>query len=333
MTPVYFPFTYIGASAWRAITAAFEQIIVYQPCSQEIPGDLLAKVDSGNLLLRIPVRTEEPRLTALLRDYRIWAVQHQSGGSLEAIWRHAAAAGGIPLYENSAPTRIKSETQRLTSRPSPAPDPVFSARLFLSLAQELDVQSEAAADGLGRVDELERELLDSLRGGPLEAGQGPLRPEGIPAGGSADYMAAERLRAWTQLLLADARPEKFYLTSSRAAWQGCLDIGVDAYLLADALVLPGKGAAAGETLQWRRRTQELLQAAAESPRGDGRRPATDALPAVGAASQPLLTAAVVPAVAPTELFGAILAQRPLPAGKSPQPAGAPYTIIGLLDLG
>jgi hypothetical protein len=221
MIPIYFPFTYIPTAALTIFQNLFKSVTVYQPSSLNIPGILLGGKKSDFIDLRIPLKMEESKLDAVLKDFRSWAKIHrESQMDFLKVQRDK-----IPFYEEFSASQIKADIKK--SGAVTAPDLLFNARLFLQTAQEFDRYHDELNQELVSLDKAEQDLHENLKGEKLAHSEE--YSTGNKAGNNypPDYMILERLRAWTHLFLCDridTDPENLlFITTGRAA----LDILVD----------------------------------------------------------------------------------------------------------
>ena len=138
MKPIYFPFTHISPKIFKALSACFRQTVVYQPSSRKVPEKMQAWRKSGGLDIRIPVEGNEKEIDEILKDYWAWVNLHQ--GSEIAFLK--TQADKIPLFDETSTRQIMADIKNKGGRQNRSqekPDPLFEARLFLHVAQELDL--------------------------------------------------------------------------------------------------------------------------------------------------------------------------------------------------
>jgi hypothetical protein len=199
MTPIYFPFTWADASTIQAITAVFPRIAMYLPLACRTPSWLHPFEQAGNLERRVPVSEDSRKLEMLVADYRSWARLHQ-GSDLSFLKARQPAA---PFIDGLS-SRIQSDIlQYQDASTEPAPDPVFSARLFLEIAAAYDAQQAELNGDLAKIQHLEKRFMAALGDDaeteePVPIGNQPLFQEA-----PGDFMLAERLQAWSLLFLQD----------------------------------------------------------------------------------------------------------------------------------
>jgi len=225
MKPIYFPFTYISKPVAEAIYACFGKTIIYQPSSKNIHEEIHKLDGRGVLDIRMsgkPEIKDEERLSAILKEYNAWANLHQGSRGIQLDF-FKAGRNKIPFFDDSSTSQIKAD---ITGK-NPAqkePDPVFNARIFLSIAQEFDMQSEKIFQDMVSFETARMDLIKSLK---REDETSPLVPGYKDEFKSVnladyDYMIQERIEAWALLMYYDLiqyREEMsgLFVTSSRQA--------------------------------------------------------------------------------------------------------------------
>ncbi|MDO9265091.1 MAG: hypothetical protein Q7U02_14070, partial [Desulfosalsimonadaceae bacterium] len=208
MKPVYFPFTYIPEPIARQISRLFGRTIVYLPMPAGFPKAMRQLETDGCIDLRVPYPEDGDRLVQSCREFKTWGGQHYGDG---ASLKKAFSEG---FYNQSFTAQIRSDILKFDKAVDVSPDPAFSARLFLLMAQELDAQQHDIDLELALSMAAERELFARLNG-----------RESMPdlpgeQAKNADYgtvMTAARLSAWSHLFYKDAPESCFLVTNSRAS--------------------------------------------------------------------------------------------------------------------
>lgn len=189
-----------------------------QPSGFNISGDMEKWVESGLLEMRLPARDDDDRLEAMLADYRVWANLHQRGqrAYLNPLMDE------VPFFNATSVSQIvKTIKENLQDRVfRNCPDLLFSAKVFLLIAQEFDRQQWEVNQGVKSVEKKEHDLMKNLKG---ENGDGDVRPLSdatLWADNAMSYMVEERLRAWACLFfnnisLDDQEITALFITSSR----------------------------------------------------------------------------------------------------------------------
>jgi hypothetical protein len=221
MKPLYFPFTYVAEPLADALGACFRQFAVYRPSEKPLPPHMLKWVQRGILEVRVPVRHDSQVIEGVMRDYRAWAELHHRGSGMRSLFLNYLE-DAVPFHSDTSPSRIISEIKGGSRNPNQAtaPDPILQAVVFLEFAQEFDRQAEEISRGMNAADMTTRELILNLLGEGTDAE--PLSGEcRLPD--SIEYMALERLRAWTQLLGGDRKAPELLITSSPSLLDRMLD--------------------------------------------------------------------------------------------------------------
>lgn len=220
MKPLLFPFTVVTPALARTLHQGFgAPALLVAPSPHHLPETTDAASAEGLVEVRFPAGEEE-RLETVLAAYREWARLHPSDGLL----RLAATLESVPFYDESKPSRIRSEI--LGGRPSPPPtasDRLTAARVFLILAQEADRDALDVQEGLRRVEDQQRSLVENLLGpGGLDedSAAGDVPSDG---GDGAMVQIPQRMRAWSRLALEIGEPPPLWVTTSRSAFDQALD--------------------------------------------------------------------------------------------------------------
>ena len=232
MKPIYFPFTYISRQTMAAIRACLGSFVVYQPSERDVPEAMRPWAANDLIELRVPAPDDGDRLASALKEYSRWARLHQGkyGIDLGYLSRHRDR---LPFFDDTASSQIRADLKgRLKDEFVPAekaPDRLerlFEAKIYLSIAQQLDLQSDSVQKDLQRVDEMEAALMRKLKGDDDVAGGG--RVESADRERRQEYMLSERLEAWTRLLANDTAHAEtgdsgLFVTGSRAALEQAVD--------------------------------------------------------------------------------------------------------------
>lgn len=219
MTPIFFPFTDMSKSTAADLPAVFKQAILYRPSDGPLPEFLRQQAESGFLDIRIPIKGDEDQINQAAMDYRTWAERH-SGGPLVFF---KSQQGYIPFFEESSLSRIRSDIRQWAKAESEpvkeAKDPVFAARLFLSVAQAYDREQWEVDAGFAGLRDLEDSLLKSIHGESEAAGSSLTAPvQDLGA-----LMTDLRLWAWSRLWAADPEASNLLITDSREVFEATMD--------------------------------------------------------------------------------------------------------------
>jgi len=222
MKPVYFPFTYIPKSVGKALSACFRQTAVYQISGTKIPEDMQELSQDGILDIRIPVEVNGEFLDKILKDYRAWVNIHQ--GTETAFL--AAMANKIPFFDESASSQIRADIKK-TGKQIPAeekPDPLFSAKLFLHMAQEFDLQKKGLDQDLMDIDAMEDDFMKNLKWEDDDDHARAVARRQWDKDDPGHFMTTERINAWVSIMLQDSQASGLFITTSRAVLEHLIDI-------------------------------------------------------------------------------------------------------------
>ena len=266
MTPIFFPFTYMPEPTAAALSAVFRRVGLYRPSETPLPETVQRHADAGFLEIRTPVGGDEDGLRRAAADYRAWAERHS--GSPLAFFK--SQQGQIPFFEESSLSRIRSDIKRGAGERTDdaSADPVFGARLFLSVAQDFDREQWEVNRGFADLRDLEASLLKSIHG-EQEAG-GPSAT--APVEDLGRHMTDRRLWAWSCLWAGDPAADALLVTDSREIFDVCLEPLFDSPALERFDIdWPVETAA-------RKRRDDLLQFLEDLSAGKTDPPAAPALP-------------------------------------------------------
>ena len=223
MKPIFCPSTYVSDSVANALTACFGQFIVYQPLAGETPQQMRPWVEKGILDIRTPVAGDAKELKAVVKNYLRWADLHFYDSGLKppflSHWKDA-----IPFFDATSSSQVVADIkEQVHGKPaSGAPEPLLAARVFLYFAQEFDRQNEEVTQDLKRHHQQEAELLRQLKMEEDTSTTEFQKKEVQITNDSADYMALDRLEAWTQILLTDSVISGIFITHIPAILQELL---------------------------------------------------------------------------------------------------------------
>ena len=216
MTPVFFPFTSISPAAARVLAVCFDRVSVLAPGLGLVHDSLSAAVAAGWAEARIPVAADEDRLVAVVAQFREWAELH--GEADLGRWKRSELEASRQ-EESSAEFLRAAIRRRIEGRTdADAADPLFQARVFLTVAQRFDGHQGEMDAELAATLELETLLAAGLHGDPAAADRIlPTAPADLGA-----RMTAARLAAWGRLF--EAAPVSVPLvTDSSAVWEAVID--------------------------------------------------------------------------------------------------------------
>ena len=324
MIPTCFPMTFLPTPFIRSLAACFGQTVVYQPSPLHVPPSVQAGADEGTLAIRIPAVGEAQKLDAVLRGYHRWAETHT--GADKAFLK----AGGVdvPFYDEFSVNRIRTDLRRtLAGEPSgEGPDPTFSARVFLCMAQAFDRQGWEVESDLTSYESMERELMHHLRGGEADAeisgfsgsSKRLLRDPGV-------HMTGDRLRAWARLVLSDPEPPMIWVTVSPAVVDEMRDRFPEmreAGRIESIPVLSPKGA---KSLELQKRIQEYLKGLMP---GSGN-PDSPLMPKAPSENEKVSLSVYRAGISPRRMLSRLI--QPDAVGIEPE-SGAKAVLIGLVGM-
>lgn len=212
MTPVYFPFTYIGRQRLEQLLAFFPSLTVLQPTGRPAGPALAEAARQGRVNLRFPPRETGSRAESLMREYHQWA-QARPKADLAAFAGLQQAA----LFSDDGDThRITDSIRRAAGgHGQTAPeDPFLVQLLFLGMAQTFDRQFETIAKRLQDCNLSERQMLHQLAGARNPAVPADAAPPDREK--SSVYLLARRLASWAGLYLQHAFPAPLFVTDAPA---------------------------------------------------------------------------------------------------------------------
>ena len=214
MKPLYFPFTYIPKSAGKTLSACFRQTAVYQISGTKIPKDMQELSRNGILDIRIPVEANGKFLDNVLKDYRAWVNIHQ--GTETAFL--AAMANKIPFFDENASSQIRADLKKI-GKQIPAeekPDPLFNAKLFLHMAQELDLQNAGLDQDLMDIDAMEDDFMKNLKWEDDDDHARAVVRRQWDKNDPGHFMTTERINAWVSLMLQAPQASVYHHQPGRA---------------------------------------------------------------------------------------------------------------------
>jgi len=209
MNPTYFPFTYIEESVAKKINSLFNRAIVYQPVSTAVSEMMRHLEKDSKIEIRVPVQDDDERLIKFCTEFKEWGRLHQSESvSLKTIFNKG-------FYNTSFAAQISTDILKDSKDEKPDFDPVFLARLFLFMAQDLDIQQSEIDQDLALSIDDELDLFKSMTGEDrvLDISKGSLFDNDYGA-----YMTGHRMASWLTLIQKDEKPPSFLITNSRAAF-------------------------------------------------------------------------------------------------------------------
>lgn len=291
MKPVYFPFTHIQEPIARQISRLFGPTIVYLPMPTGFPEAMRQLEADGCIDLRVPYPEDGDRLVQSCREFKIWGGQHYGEG---ASLKKAFSEG---FYNQSFTAQIRSDILKYDKAVDVTPDPVFSSRLFLLMAQELDVQQHDLDREMALSRAAERELFARLEGRELMPDLPGEHPKNTDYG---SVMTAARLSAWSHLFYKDVPESCFLVTDSRASVEQMTESFPDIRQAAKFEHM------ASELSQSQRKELfQYLESLRHSPDAGADAIACPVLKGIEAAERASLTLYLLPHAGPTEIFSVL----------------------------
>ena len=226
MKPIYFPYTSLPGNIAEALGFFFTQVIVYQPSALQIPTEMARMAETGKIDIRVPVAESSDHIQQAVEAYHTWARQH-AGTEMAYLKTHQ---GTIPFYDEASVHQIRTDLRKSQQERTPPEDPdadanhkLMQARVFLQLAQEFDLQNRAIRNSLDSQIDMERAMLQNLKGAEED--------EGLQLGASATrsaepptlYMVAERIAAWGTLVRHDPEVAGVFVTDNQSVLETMLD--------------------------------------------------------------------------------------------------------------
>jgi len=329
MKPIFFPFTYISKCTAQALAACFAQTAVYQLATSKIPDEMQESAEQGLFEVRIPVDDDGEKLDAIVKEYRTWADVHRGSeiGFLKSM------ADKIPYFDNTASSQIRAEIKKTGGKPpSPVkPDPLVHARLFLHMAQELDLQNDRLNRDLVAVEAMEEDFMKELKG---EDEEDPARAAAIKTLETDDpghYMIQERMESWILLMKQDPRVSGLFITSSRAVLDLLLDRMPEMAEVTRFDAVPEGAPDVEARAAWQDDLIKYLENLATGPwPGDVDVPA-DPPEVPGSETTVALTLFIAPGKTPHEFFAQCLETDALKAESKQDSPRFKNTLIGLVE--
>lgn len=329
MKPIYFPFTFISKQVVEAISACFEQTVVYQISSYHVSEKMLEWNKNNRLEIRMPVEGNEKKLDAILKDFQIWAKDHQ--GSEIAFLK--TQAGKIPYFAESSPSQIRAEIKRKSfdNQSRKKIDDLFNTRLFLLLAQEFDLQNYTLNKDLLLLNEMEQNLMSNLKGENKTSHKKAAESKALETDDPGYYMPSKRIEAWAHLMQRDQQTSALFVTSSRSAFEHLLENASESEELISFDSIPVLESKVEEIVRWQDGLMETIEIIASN----------DWLPSKpGMFKAPLdvecdrkvsLTLNIIPGEKPHKFFARCIEHDLSHVKEINHTAGFKNTIIGLIE--
>ncbi len=236
MKPIFFPFTFLSDPGVDLLKRFFDKTIIYQPASEKICDPIQRGANEGVLEIYAPVGGDERRLESLLKEYRQW-LDRQKGSEMTFFKTRlfdSFCIDTVPGFSDTSTSQIKSEIKKMGKpETSQRPDPLFTARFFLWVAQEFDMQHYDINRDLEIFRNMEKELFSDIIGENENNAPIPKTIENVITEDPGQFKTFQRLTAWLKLFEQDpVEPDEngntLLITKSRAVLDYLLDLQEDA---------------------------------------------------------------------------------------------------------
>ena len=159
MTPIYFPHTYIPETVVKAVHSFFSPFTLCTPSPGLVPQAMREWQQNGLVEILVPSNGDEEKLSLLLKDFHNWATLHGDGHH-SGFDYFRSRMGVEPFFDDTSVTQILADIKREPPNDVASSEArYFSARVFLSIAQEMDAETDALAVDMQRHHELEKKAF------------------------------------------------------------------------------------------------------------------------------------------------------------------------------
>jgi hypothetical protein len=263
MKPIYFPFTFISEPVLKEISVFFPQTVIYQPTSGKIPEYLKKSADKGLLKIHASFGGDETRFGQLVREYRDWIECHKGS---ETSFVKTRIFDGVdvettPMYNGNSTSQIKYDIKKghIENQP-PKPDTEFTARLFLLIAQEFDIQQSEFKRDLDHFQLMENNLFSNIRGEDEFSEPSINNPDTIISDDLGRHKTGQRLSAWLKIFGQDpVPPDEFgsglFITYSHAVLEHIMELCPESEMVLSTGPIP----AGGQNPKKNKEFQEILE--------------------------------------------------------------------------
>ncbi|MCK5268262.1 MAG: hypothetical protein KAR07_08845, partial [Spirochaetes bacterium] len=221
-----------------------------------------------------PVKKDEEKLSAIIKEYNAWANLHQGSRGIQFDY-FKTGRNKIPFFDDTSTSQIKADIEDITGKtPSrKKPDPVFDARLFLSIAQNFDMQNDKIIRDMASFETARMVFMKSLNGEDETSPVVPGYEKEFKTGNLADYdhMIPERIAAWALLMCCDPMQCKdevsgLFVTSSRQAIDYLLEKTPETENMFSIDAIPMVQNQVEKMAKWQKNLMEHLKIIAKSSR-------------------------------------------------------------------
>ena len=215
MKPIYFPFTYIPETIATALFQFLGPVIVLQPSANNQPETLRRLEHDGCIEIRVPNAEDEERLERCLTEFMEWGrLHHGEESSLKDFFKNGFSASTFTAQIRT--DILKGQAEGVPSDP----DPLFLSRLFLLMAQRLDLQQSEINMELALSIDDEIDLFTHMTGEQKTPGS---PKENLFENDYGAYMTGSRISAWFRLAESVAEEFPFLVTTSRSVSEQILE--------------------------------------------------------------------------------------------------------------
>jgi len=328
MKPIYFPFTCIFDLSAEMISAIFGQPVVYRPSSKNLPEIMQELAKTEAIDIRIPVKNDENKLNAILKEYKSWLNLHigDKRGMTSFFKTHADK---IPFFDDTFTTQIKTDIRKKLQQKQPEIklDPLFNAKIFLAIAQEFDAQNWEINQKLFMVDKMQQDLIENIKGeidsSFVENAENSL-PESYDPGA---YMTVNRIKAWALLMQHDPQETGLFITNSSSAFEYLIDKASRTEIIVSFDSIPLQKNSVEKTDKWRDDFMKQLEIIARNPWPISIDKIAGPCFAKNSDAKVSLTLAIVPGKTPHEFFAGCCGYNHSASKEKPQ---FQNTLLGLV---
>ncbi len=278
MKPIFFPFTFLSDPFAGILKTFFDKTIIYQPASGKIYDSIQRGADERVLEIRAPIGGDEQRLESLLYEYRQW-LDRQRGSEMTFFKTKlfdSFSIDAIPGFSDTSTSQIKSQIKKMGSQETPQrPDPLFTARFFLWVAQEFDMQHYDINRDLEIFRDMEKELFSGIICENENVKGLSRNIETVITEDPGQYKTFQRMTAWFKLFEQDpVEPDQngtlFLVSKSRAVLNYLLDLQEDADTrkIVEAEAIPIGDRSGEEAQPFRNNLMNHLDRLSENPSGE-----------------------------------------------------------------
>lgn len=340
MKPIYFPFTFISKPIVNALGACFRQIVVYRPSCRSVPENMQKLQESDLIKIHIPVSGDEDQLDAISKNYGAWINIHQ-GSEITFL---KTRADTIPFFDESYASQIRADIKKgQQAKISQEPlEPVFSARLFLHIAQGFDMENWEINQDVALCKEMEQDLMSNLKGENRKIKEGGMGLSTLKPENSGDYMTSERCSAWSYLFLhdqmqtnqiqTDQKESELFVTHSRLAFETFIEKAPEAEEVLYFDAIPVRENRADDLEIWQDSLMKHLNILAQNKWPATKEGILNPPDNKGNDKKVSLTVFIVPGKSPQEFFARFVNNSQVQASKGKKDIKFNNTLIGLVEF-